>query len=153
MELHLRSRLWTKSLGDQSGVTGVRLKSTEDRAAPADLAVKGRFIAIGHHPNTDIFQGQLEMKDGYIVTRAGLNGFATMTSAPGIFAAGDVQDHVYRQLPPAPAPAACALDAQRFLEQNDRVEASAPGRRTGFRLTIDVLLPKRPEVPMALFDG
>ena len=117
MELHLFQTL-EEVLGDQSGVTGVRLKSTED-GSTRDLAVKGCFIAIGHHPNTDIFQGQLEMKDGYIVTRSGLDGFATMTSVPGIFAAGDVQDHVYRQaITSAGTGCMAALDAQRFLEQN-----------------------------------
>ncbi|MET3605858.1 thioredoxin reductase (NADPH) [Sphaerotilus sulfidivorans] len=117
MELHLFQKL-DEVLGDQSGVTGVRLKSTED-GSTRDLAVKGCFIAIGHHPNTDIFQGQLEMKDGYIVTRSGLDGFATMTSVPGIFAAGDVQDHVYRQaITSAGTGCMAALDAQRFLEQN-----------------------------------
>ena len=83
-------------LGDASGVTGVRLRSTDGQRAE-DLALTGCFIAIGHQPNTDIFKGQLDMKDGYIVTRSGLQGFATMTSVPGVFAAGDVQDHVYRQ--------------------------------------------------------
>ncbi len=116
MELHLFQTL-DEVLGDKSGVTGVRLKSTED-GSTRDLAVKGCFIAIGHHPNTDIFQGQLEMKDGYIVTRSGLDGFATMTSVPGIFAAGDVQDHVYRQaITSAGTGCMAALDAQRFLEQ------------------------------------
>ncbi|HQC95502.1 MAG TPA: thioredoxin-disulfide reductase, partial [Aquabacterium sp.] len=93
--LHLHSTL-DEVLGDQSGVTGVRLKNVNS-GATEDLTLKGCFIAIGHQPNTDIFKGQLEMKDGYIVTRSGLNGFATMTSVPGVFAAGDVQDHVYRQ--------------------------------------------------------
>ncbi|NRT57973.1 thioredoxin-disulfide reductase [Sphaerotilus uruguayifluvii] len=117
MELHLFQTL-DEVLGDSSGVTGVRLKSTED-GSTRDLAVKGCFIAIGHHPNTDIFQGQLEMKDGYIVTRSGSEGFATMTSVPGIFAAGDVQDHVYRQaITSAGTGCMAALDAQRFLEQN-----------------------------------
>jgi thioredoxin reductase (NADPH) len=89
-------------LGDASGVTGVRLQKTED-GSTEDLALSGCFIAIGHQPNTGIFEGQLDMKDGYIITRAGLQGFATMTSVPGIFAAGDVQDHVYRQASfPAP---------------------------------------------------
>jgi len=104
-------------LGDASGVTGVRLKSTQD-ASTRDLTLQGCFIAIGHHPNTDIFQGQLTMKDGYIVTQGGLQGFATMTSVPGIFAAGDVQDHVYRQaITSAGTGCMAALDAQRFLEQ------------------------------------
>ncbi|MDO8376113.1 MAG: thioredoxin-disulfide reductase, partial [Aquabacterium sp.] len=95
IELHLFSTL-DEVLGDASGVTGVRLKNVNS-GATEDLTLKGCFIAIGHQPNTDIFKGQLEMKDGYIVTRTGLNGLATMTSVPGVFAAGDVQDHVYRQ--------------------------------------------------------
>jgi thioredoxin reductase (NADPH) len=104
-------------LGDASGVTGIRLKSVQT-GATRELAVKGCFIAIGHQPNTDIFKGQLDMKDGYIVTRSGLNGFATMTSVPGVFAAGDVQDHVYRQaITSAGTGCMAALDAQRFLEQ------------------------------------
>jgi thioredoxin reductase (NADPH) len=104
-------------LGDASGVTGIRLKSTQT-GTTRELAVKGCFIAIGHQPNTDIFKGQLDMKDGYIVTRSGLNGFATMTSVPGVFAAGDVQDHVYRQaITSAGTGCMAALDAQRFLEQ------------------------------------
>jgi len=116
MELHLFQTL-DEVLGDPSGVTGVRLKSTVD-GSTRDLTVHGCFIAIGHHPNTDIFQGQLDMKDGYIVSRGGLEGFATMTSVPGIFAAGDVQDHVYRQaITSAGTGCMAALDAQRFLEQ------------------------------------
>jgi thioredoxin reductase (NADPH) len=104
-------------LGDSSGVTGVRIKSTRD-GATEQIDLKGCFIAIGHHPNTDLFRGQLDMKDGYIVTRAGLQGFATMTSVPGVFAAGDVQDHVYRQaITSAGTGCMAALDAQRFLEQ------------------------------------
>jgi thioredoxin reductase (NADPH) len=104
-------------LGDASGVTGVRLKSTRD-GSTQDVSLKGCFIAIGHQPNTDIFQGQLEMKDGYIITRTGLQGFATMTTVPGVFAAGDVQDHVYRQaVTSAGTGCMAALDAQRFLEQ------------------------------------
>lgn len=104
-------------LGDKSGVTGVRLKSTLN-GSTEDIALTGCFIAIGHQPNTDIFAGQLEMKDGYILTKAGLQGFATMTSVPGVFAAGDVQDHVYRQaITSAGTGCMAALDAQRFLEQ------------------------------------
>ncbi|MDM0123193.1 thioredoxin-disulfide reductase [Variovorax arabinosiphilus] len=104
-------------LGDDSGVTGIRLKSTEGDATE-QIDLKGCFIAIGHHPNTDIFQGQLEMKGGYIVTKSGLQGFATMTSVPGVFAAGDVQDNIYRQaITSAGTGCMAALDAQRFLEQ------------------------------------
>ena len=103
-------------LGDQSGVTGVRIKSTND-GSTTELKLQGCFIAIGHQPNTDIFKGQLEMKAGYIVTKSGLNGFATMTSVPGVFAAGDVQDHVYRQaITSAGTGCMAALDAQRYLE-------------------------------------
>lgn len=104
-------------LGDASGVTGVRLKSTKDNSTE-ELKLHGCFIAIGHSPNTDIFQGKLEMDNGYIVTRGGLKGFATQTSVPGVFAAGDVQDHVYRQaITSAGTGCMAALDAQRFLEQ------------------------------------
>ncbi len=118
MQLHLWHTL-DEVLGDASGVTGVRIKSTEG-GATAELKLQGCFIAIGHQPNTDIFKGQLEMKDGYIITRTGLNGMATMTSVPGVFAAGDVQDHVYRQaITSAGTGCMAALDAQRFLEQQD----------------------------------
>jgi thioredoxin reductase (NADPH) len=104
-------------LGDNSGVTGVRLKNVQT-GATEQLDVKGCYVAIGHQPNTDIFKGQLEMKDGYILTKSGLQGFATMTSVPGVFAAGDVQDHVYRQaITSAGTGCMAALDAQRFLEQ------------------------------------
>ena len=117
IELKLYSTL-DEVLGDASGVTGVRLKSTKNDSTH-DLMLKGCFIAIGHQPNTDIFAGKLDMKDGYIITKTGLQGFATMTSIPGIFAAGDVQDHVYRQaITSAGTGCMAALDAQRFLEQS-----------------------------------
>ena len=117
IELKLHSTL-DEVLGDASGVTGVRLKSARDDSTQ-DLKLSGCFIAIGHQPNTDIFVGQLDMKDGYIITKTGLQGFATMTSVPGVFAAGDVQDHVYRQaITSAGTGCMAALDAQRFLEQS-----------------------------------
>ncbi|MDQ3027184.1 MAG: thioredoxin-disulfide reductase [Pseudomonadota bacterium] len=103
-------------LGDKSGVTGVRIKSTTD-GKTRDLAVTGCFIAIGHKPNTDIFAGQLEMRGGYILTKSGLDGQATATSVPGVFAAGDVQDHVYRQAVTSAATGCmAALDADKYLE-------------------------------------
>jgi thioredoxin reductase (NADPH) len=114
LELH---SVLDEVLGDPSGVTGVRLKSTVDNST-RDLAVHGCFIAIGHQPNTGIFEGQLAMKDGYIITQSGLQGMATQTSVPGVFAAGDVQDHIYRQaITSAGTGCMAALDAQRFLEQ------------------------------------
>jgi thioredoxin reductase (NADPH) len=117
----VRLHLWhtlDEVLGDTSGVTGVRLRGTQD-GTTTTLPLKGCFIAIGHSPNTDVFKGQLEMKDGYLITRTGLDGFATMTSVPGVFAAGDVQDHVYRQaITSAGTGCMAALDAQRFLEQD-----------------------------------
>ena len=104
-------------LGDITGVTGVRIKSTQD-GHTEDLTLQGCFIAIGHAPNTDIFQGQLKMENGYIVTQGGMQSFATQTSVPGVFAAGDVQDHVYRQaITSAGTGCMAALDAQRYLEQ------------------------------------
>jgi thioredoxin reductase (NADPH) len=120
IELHLFHTL-DEVLGDATGVTGVRLRSTSpgaDGGSTIDILLKGCFIAIGHQPNTEIFQGKLAMKDGYILTQTGLNGMATQTSVPGIFAAGDVQDHVYRQaITSAGTGCMAALDAQRFLEQ------------------------------------
>ncbi|GAA4001776.1 thioredoxin-disulfide reductase [Comamonas faecalis] len=106
-------------LGDDSGVTGIRIKSTQD-GHTEDIALQGCFIAIGHAPNTDIFKGQLEMEGGYITTQGGHKGFATQTSVAGVFAAGDVQDYVYRQaITSAGTGCMAALDAQRFLEQQE----------------------------------
>ena len=104
-------------LGDDSGVTGVRVREKGGHQG-RDLAVSGLFIAIGHTPNTEIFAGQLEMRNGYIVVRTGLAGDATATSVPGVFAAGDVADHVYRQaVTSAGTGCMAALDADRYLEQ------------------------------------
>jgi thioredoxin reductase (NADPH) len=103
-------------LGDQSGVTGVRLKHAQAQATQA-LDLKGVFIAIGHQPNTEVFAGQVDMKNGYILTHGGSEGNATATNIPGVFAAGDVQDHVYRQaVTSAGSGCMAALDAQRYLE-------------------------------------
>jgi thioredoxin reductase (NADPH) len=103
-------------IGDASGVTGARIKSLKTGAATV-LQAKGFFVAIGHTPNTGIFAGQLEMENGYIVTRGGREGQATATSVPGVFAAGDVQDHVYRQAVTSAATGCmAALDAEKFLE-------------------------------------
>ena len=110
-------------LGDASGVTGARLKAFEGDATK-EIKVDGVFIAIGHKPNTDIFAGQLDMENGYIKTHSGLNGNATATSVEGVFAAGDVQDHIYRQaITSAASGCMAALDAQRYLEAlHDKVK-------------------------------
>lgn len=106
-------------LGDDSGVTGVRIVDNRS-GEKSELAVQGVFISIGHSPNTGIFEGQLDMKDGYIVTRGGLGGDATATSVPGVFAAGDVQDYVYRQaVTSAGTGCMAALDAERYLDALD----------------------------------
>jgi thioredoxin reductase (NADPH) len=103
-------------LGDQSGVTGVKARNLKSRAG-REIAAKGLFVAIGHTPNTELFAGQLEMENGYIVTRGGREGLATATSVPGVFAAGDVQDHVYRQaVTSAGSGCMAALDAEKFLD-------------------------------------
>jgi thioredoxin reductase (NADPH) len=103
-------------LGDASGVTGVRAKNVKT-GATRELHSKGLFVAIGHTPNTSVFAGQLEMENGYIVTRGGREGLATATSAPGVFAAGDVQDHVYRQaVTSAASGCMAALDAEKYLD-------------------------------------
>jgi len=105
-----------EALGDASGVTAARIRHLKTGAAK-DLPVKGLFIAIGHTPNTQVFAGQLEMANGYILTRAGLEGGATATSVPGVFAAGDVQDHVYRQAVTSAATGCmAALDAEKYLD-------------------------------------
>jgi thioredoxin reductase (NADPH) len=110
-----------EALGDASGVTGIRVRNLKSGAA-RDLALKGLFIAIGHTPNTQIFAGQLDMENGYIITRGGRNGGATETSVRGVFAAGDVQDHVYRQaVTSAGSGCMAALDAEKFLD--DQVAA------------------------------
>jgi thioredoxin reductase (NADPH) len=116
VQLHLWSTL-DEVLGNDGGVTGVRIRKVQD-GTTEEIPLSGCFIAIGHQPNTDIFKGQLEMREGYILAKSGLDGFATMTSVPGVFAAGDVQDHVYRQaITSAGTGCMAALDAQRFLEQ------------------------------------
>ncbi|WP_269533213.1 thioredoxin-disulfide reductase [Chitinimonas sp. BJYL2] len=103
-------------LGDNTGVTGIRIKSSKD-GATKDLALTGCFIAIGHKPNTDIFAGQLDMENGYIITKGGREGGATGTSVPGVFAAGDVQDHIYRQaITSAATGCQAALDADKYLD-------------------------------------
>ncbi len=108
-------------LGDNTGVTGMRVKNVKT-GATVDKTLQGVFVAIGHKPNTDIFAGQLDMKNGYIVTRSGTEGNATATSVPGVFAAGDVQDHVYRQaVTSAGTGCMAALDAQKYLEDKGLV--------------------------------
>ena len=106
-------------VGNDSGVTGLKIQST-DTGAVTDINVHGLFVAIGHKPNTGIFEGQLDMHNGYIKTKAGLEGMFTATSAPGVFAAGDVQDHIYRQaITSAGTGCMAALDAQRYLEAQE----------------------------------
>ena len=103
-------------LGDKSGVTGMRIKNTQDDSTKT-MELQGVFIAIGHKPNTDIFQEQLEMKNGYIITYGGDQGNATATSIPGVFAAGDVQDHIYRQaVTSASTGCMAAIDAEKYLD-------------------------------------
>ncbi|HEY3325545.1 MAG TPA: thioredoxin-disulfide reductase [Novimethylophilus sp.] len=116
IELQLFSTL-EEVLGDASGVTGMRIKDV-NTGDIREIALQGIFIAIGHKPNTDIFAGQLDMEGGYIITQMGRTGNATATSAPGVFAAGDVQDHVYRQaVTSAGTGCMAALDAERYLDQ------------------------------------
>jgi thioredoxin reductase (NADPH) len=127
-------KLWStldEVLGNDSGVTGVRIKNTQT-GAKEDITLHGCFIAIGHQPNTQIFEGQLDMAGGYLVTQSGLKGNATQTSIPGVFAAGDVQDHVYRQaITSAGTGCMAALDAQKYLENvsSDVTHASAVAKK------------------------
>jgi thioredoxin reductase (NADPH) len=122
IELQLHSVL-DEVLGDESGVNAARIKNVQTGSSQ-DLALQGVFIAIGHRPNTELFVGQLEMANGYIITKGGLNGMATATSVPGVFAAGDVQDHVYRQaITSAGTGCMAALDAQRYLENQQPATA------------------------------
>ena len=113
-------------LGDDTGVTGIRVRSTRDESATTDIDLAGVFIAIGHSPNTGLFEGQLEMQNGYITVNAGIDGDATATSIAGVFAAGDVADHVYRQaITSAGAGCMAALDAEKYL---DAQESGTEGR-------------------------
>jgi len=113
-------------LGDDAGVTGLRVRSTKDESKTTDLDVDGVFIAIGHKPNTGLFDGQLDMKNGYIIVQSGIAGNATATSMPGVFAAGDVADQVYRQaITSAGAGCMAALDAEKYIDALDVGETAA----------------------------
>jgi thioredoxin reductase (NADPH) len=115
-------------LGDDSGVTGIRIRSTTDESQTRDIDLAGVFIAIGHSPNTGLFDGQLDMRNGYIVVKSGIDGDATATSVPGVFAAGDVADHVYRQaITSAGAGCMAALDAEKYLDAMETGEGLASG--------------------------
>ena len=111
------SHVLDEVLGDDSGVTGIRIRSTKDESQTRDVDLAGVFIAIGHHPNTGLFKGQLDMKNDYIIVKSGIEGDATATSVPGVFAAGDVADQVYRQaVTSAGAGCMAALDAEKYLD-------------------------------------
>ena len=113
-------------LGDDTGVTGMRIRSTKNPDATSDIDLDGIFIAIGHKPNTSLFDGQLDMKNGYIVVKSGIEGDATATSVPGVYAAGDVADQVYRQaITSAGAGCMAALDAEKFIDAMDSSDAAA----------------------------
>lgn len=116
----------TEVLGDDAGVTGIRIQSTRDDAMSSDIDVDGVFIAIGHKPNTSLFDGQLDMKNGYIVVKSGIGGDATSTSVPGVFAAGDVADQVYRQaVTSAGAGCMAALDAEKYVDALEKNSVGA----------------------------
>lgn len=122
-------------LGDDSGVTGARIRSTTHDEQTQDLDLHGVFIAIGHKPNTELFAHQLDMNGGYIVVKSGINGDATATSVPGVFAAGDVMDHVYRQaITSAGTGCMAALDAERYLDQ---LEATKTGKTARSRAHVE----------------
>ena len=113
-------------LGDDNGVTGMRIRSTKDESVTTDVMLEGLFIAIGHSPNTALFDGQLDMKNGYITVKTGLSGDVTATSVPGVFAAGDVADQVYRQaITSAGAGCMAALDAEKFIDALERGAATS----------------------------
>jgi thioredoxin reductase (NADPH) len=115
-------------LGDDSGVTGIRIRSTMDESRTTEIDLEGVFIAIGHKPNTALFDGQLDMQNGYIIVKSGIDGDATATSVPGVFAAGDVADHVYRQaITSAGAGCMAALDAEKYLDALDAGQESESG--------------------------
>ena len=115
-------------LGDDSGVTGMRIRSTADESQTQDIDLAGVFIAIGHRPNTGLFEDQLDMRNGYIIVKSGIDGDATATSVPGVFAAGDVADHVYRQaITSAGAGCMAALDAEKYLDAMETGEDKTTG--------------------------
>jgi thioredoxin reductase (NADPH) len=112
-------------LGDDSGVTGMRIRSTRDDANTTDIDLDGVFIAIGHKPNTSLFDGQLDMKNGYIIVKSGIEGDATATSVAGVYAAGDVADQVYRQaITSAGAGCMAALDAEKYIDALESRQAA-----------------------------
>ena len=124
VEIHWDSVL-DEVLGDDAGVTGMRIRSTKDDTKATDIDLDGVFIAIGHKPNTSLFDGQLDMKNGYIVVKSGIAGDATATSIPGVFAAGDVADQIYRQaITSAGAGCMAALDAEKYIDALDKQPAA-----------------------------
>jgi thioredoxin reductase (NADPH) len=119
------SHVLDEVLGDDAGVTGMRIRSTKDASTTTDIDLDGIFIAIGHKPNTSLFEGQLDMKNGYIIVKSGIEGDATATSVPGVYAAGDVADQVYRQaITSAGAGCMAALDAEKFIDALETQDAA-----------------------------